>query len=548
MLEPTIGPVPSGDPLAQLQHTMAWLLTQAFECAVGLAVGALAARAMRSRGLHWSWAAVALISALLARTSLGGVGVVAIVASATAARKGRRWHREDLEAGADLAELARERRSPFDLALAFARQALSRIRRGLPAERWLRAGRLAIGRDVHGDTVWVPFVGDGGHHTLVVGATGSGKTVTQTWLAIRAIERGSGAIVVDPKGDHGMRAEIRQAALAAGRTFLEWSPRGDTVYNPYARGSETEIADKVLAGERFTEPHYLRQAQRYIGHAVRALRSSGVEVSLRGIVEQLDPQRLELLARTLAESSAEPTHAYLDSLTTRQRSDLAGVRDRLAILAESDVGPWLDPQANTAARIDLLEAAAARAVVYLNLEADSRPLLTQMLGAAIVQDLLTAVASLQGSPTPTLVVIDEFSAVAAEQVVRLFGRARSAGFSLLLGTQELSDLRLPGRERLLEQVMGNLSLLVAHRQVVPSSAELIASTAGTQGAWRLSRHSDGRTTRSRTREGVLDPQRITGLAPGWAAVISLAEGPAARIARIFSPTSDARAKEGHDAS
>ena len=68
---------------------------------------------------------------------------------------------------------------------------------------------------------------------------------------------------------------------------------------------------------------------------------------------------------------------------------------------------------------------------------------------------------------PTLVVIDEFSAIAAEQVVRLFGRARSAGLSLLLGTQELSDLRLPGRERLLEQVLGNLSVLIAHRQVVP---------------------------------------------------------------------------------
>jgi len=34
-------------------------------------------------------------------------------------------------------------------------------------------------------------------------------------------------------------------------------------------GSETEIADKALSGETFTEPHYLRQAQRYLGHAVR---------------------------------------------------------------------------------------------------------------------------------------------------------------------------------------------------------------------------------------------------------------------------------------
>ena len=343
-----------------------------------------------------------------------------------------------------------------------------------------------------------------------------------------------GAIVIDPKGDRGMRGALCDAAQAAGRRFIEWTPEGPSVYNPYARGSETEIADKALAGERFTEPHYLRQAQRYLGHVVRALRKAGLEVSLQGIVHYLDPSQLDLLVRKLSESEARSTQAYLDSLTPRQQSDLAGVRDRLAILAESDVGPSLDPRTTRAKQFDLLEAVRARAVVYFNLDSDSRPLLTQMLGAAIVQDLQTTVAALQGRPIPTLVVIDEFSAVAAEQVVRLFGRARSAGLSLVVSTQELADLRLPGRERLLEQIMGNLSVLIAHRQVVPDSAELIASLAGTRGAWRTSRHSDGRLTRTRTRQGVLGSNDVMGLGQGWAAVIGLSNGGGARITRVFA--------------
>ena len=175
-------------------------------------------------------------------------------------------------------------------------------------------------------------------------------------------------------------------------------------------------------------------------------------------------------------------------------------------------------------------------MVYFSLESDSRPLLSAMLGAAIVQDLQTTVAALQSTPVPTLVVIDEFSAIAADQVVRLFGRARSAGFSLLLGTQELSDLRLPGHERLLEQVLGNLSALIAHRQVVPDSAELIASIAGTRGAWRVSRHSEGSTTRVRSRERVLEPSRVMSLGRGWAAVLVLGDGASARVTRIFPPT------------
>jgi type IV secretory pathway TraG/TraD family ATPase VirD4 len=267
---------------------------------------------------------------------------------------------------------------------------------------------------------------------------------------------------------------------------------------------------------------------------VRALRLAGLEVSLQDIVHHLDPVRLECLARRLPEAEAHATHAYLDSLTARHQSDLAGVRDRLAIMAESDVGRWLDPHTVGAQGFDLLEAVRVRAVVYFNLESDSRPLLTQMLGAAIVQDLQTTVAALQGRPMPTLVVIDEFSTVATEQVVRLFRRARSAGFNLMLGTQELSDLRLPGREKLLEQVLGNLSVLIAHRQVVPDSVELIASLAGTRGAWKTTRHSDGKMTRTRTREGVLDSNEVMSLGQGWAAVIVLAGGGSVRTARIFS--------------
>jgi type IV secretory pathway TraG/TraD family ATPase VirD4 len=303
------------------------------------------------------------------------------------------------------------------------------------------------------------------------------------------------------------------------------------VYNPYARGSDTEIADKALASERFTEPHYQRQAQRFLGHVVRVLRESGVPASLRTIVENLDPSALESLVRELPDED-HSTHRYLDTLTARQQSDLAGVRDRLAILAESEVGRWLDPAGNDCDQLDLLDAVRSRAVVYFSLEADSRPLLAQMLGGAIVQDLQTVVAALQGRPVATVAVIDEFSALGAAHVVRLFGRSRSAGINLLLGTQELADLRVPGHERLLDQLLGNLSVLIAHRQVVPDSAALVARLSGTRGGWRTSIRGDRRPTRTRIAEPVLGPERLLRLAPGRAAVLDLERGAGARIVRV----------------
>jgi conjugal transfer pilus assembly protein TraD len=532
MLSDVLFPKHPQNPWSPIGQTLHWLAHAVLQCGLGVAIGLVAARYMRDRGLHWTWAPAVLAFVLCARVRLGSFTFAFIFASVLATLRARRWHREDFESGADLAEIAAQRLGPMEF---LRRIASVGDRRGVRAAADRPdVQRLALGRDERGRKVAIPF-GEraGARHMLVVGATGSGKTVTQTLMAVNAIERGMGAVVVDPKGDHGMSSELRRAAEDSGRRFLEWTPAGPCVFNPYAHGGETEIADKVLAGERFTEPHYQRQAQRYLGHVVRMLRAADVEVSLAVIVEYLDPDRLDVLLTTdLNESARQATQAYLDSLSSRQRRDLAGVRDRLAILTESDVGPWLDPQTPDVRRFDLQGAVRDRTVVYFNLEADSRPLLAQMLGAAIVQDLQSTVAALQGNPVATLVVIDEFSALAADRVVGLFARARSAGISLLLATQELSDLRLPGREHLLEQVMGNLSVVIAHRQVVPESAALIASISGRHGTWKVSRRSDGITTRTRIREAVLNPDTIAGLGQGWAAVIVLGGAASVRIARI----------------
>jgi conjugal transfer pilus assembly protein TraD len=521
------------DPWSVIGEALRWLPLTTLHLVLGVAIGSLAARYMRRCNLRWTWGPAAFAFAFFVHTSLKGSTLTLAVASLLATTRGRRWHREDIDSGADLAEIAAGWRGPADLLNSLASMLAARHRSTRAGVEASHSQRLVLGRDERGRTVAVPFGEQAGaRHTLVVGATGSGKTITQTLMAVNAIERGMCAIVVDPKGDRGMRSELCLAAQATGRRFIEWTPAGACVFNPYSCGSETEIADKVLAGERFTEPHYLRQAQRYLGHVVRALRGAEIEVSLAAIVAHLDPDRLEVLVRGLPEADALSTHAYLDSLSPRQRSDLAGVRDRLAILTESDVGPWLDPNTPDAQPFDLQSAVRERAIVYFNLEADSRPLLAQMLGAAIVQDLQSTVAALQEGPIATLVVLDEFSALAAERVVGLFARARSAGFSLLLGTQELSDLRVPGREMLLEQVMGNLSVVIAHRQVVPASAELISGVAGKRGVWKVSRQSSGATTRTRTREFVLDPGRVASLGQGCAAVIVLGDGTRVRIARI----------------
>jgi len=486
---------------------------------------------LRWAGLRWTWALAGMI--------IGWPLTPVAVACAFAVLIGVRWHRADIADGGDLARRAQARRGPLDVA----RAALARRR---PV---FDGGGLSVGLDADGAPVRIPLGRANGSHTLIVGATGSGKTVTEAWILARAIDDGHGAVVVDPKGDDHLRREVRAAASRAGRPYVEWSPCGPTIYNPYAHGTDSEIADKVLAGESFTEPHYLRQAQRYLAHVVRTLRAAGETPSPARIVELMDPRALEVLARRVPdEDRARPVWRYLDGLDPRQRVGLGGTRDRLAILAESELGSWLDPVGGAAAapRLDLLDAVRRRAVVYFRLDADRLPLLAGMLAAAIVADLLTVAAALQGDPRPTLVAVDEFSAIAADGVARLFGRGRSAGFSLLLVTQELADLRpsagmpsVAGSSALLEQVLGNVGAVIAHRQGVPESSELIASIGGGRGAWISTQQVEGhaataRGSRTRGREQLINPDQIKALPTGRAAVFVPGEG-RATVARIFHP-------------
>lgn len=529
--------VASFAPLATDMSTLVLATAGSFGATVeltglGLLGGYAGALLMRRRGVCWTWAAAGAVPALAAWSLAGTDAIWLPVASITATRVGARWHRSDVDAGGDLADLARASFGLRDgMAAVSARRVMSR-------EGWFTSEGLLVGHDERHAAVRVPL-GDenGGSHVLVVGATGSGKTVTETWIATRAIDHGMGAVVIDPKGDPSLRRHLCETAERQGRPFFEWSPEGPGVYNPFGRGSAMEVVDRVLSAEHFTEPHYMRQAQRYLGHVVRALQAAEEPVTLASLVSHMDPEELEVLARRLDEEQSAAVFGYLDSLSARQRSELSGTRDRMAILAESEAGVWLDPSASGEPALDLLAAIRRRAVVLFALDADRHPLLAQMLGAAVVQDLITAAAALQRDPVATLVVIDEFSAVSAEHVVRLFGRARSAGISLMLGTQELADLSLPGRGPLLKQVLGNVSTLIAHRQSVPESAELIADMGGSRGAWRTAERDDGSHTRTRERQLVMHPDRIKSLSVGSAAVLVLAGRSLICVARMLS-TSD----------
>ena len=387
-----------------------------------------------------------------------------------------------------------------------------------------------------------------GIHALIAGATGSGKTVFEAAAGQAYIFDGFGGATIAPKLDAFLRDTLKAAAERMGVHFWEWSPTGPLVYNPFARGGPTEIVDKILAGQSWTEPHYEMATQRQLGMVLSTMQAAGLwPPTMSGIVAHMDLERLDHLASKVGGQTEERVHAYVDSLSERAKADLGGGRDRLAVLADSELGPWLDPALGAGETLDVAAALRRGDVVYFNLDADRYPKAAKLIGSALIVDLIGLTAEHQDKPLGAFLLIDEFAALSAEQVSRLFARARSAGLSIMLGTQSPADLRAARPEdqtdTLTAQVLSNIAYAVIHRIGDPDSAEHLARMAGTDPSWSVTQRIGGKGatfgvgegTRTREREFLVGPDQFKRLGIGEAVVIEPAAKRPAQIVGIWPP-------------
>lgn len=382
-----------------------------------------------------------------------------------------------------------------------------------------------------------------GAHGLILGATGAGKTTTMMALLTHQIGRGRGVVAIDLKGSSAFATDLEAAASAAGRRFVQWSPDGLAHWNPLAAGNATELKDKLLGTERFTEPHYRRAAERYLQLAIQVAQEREPQraLTLARVVELMAPEQLAATARGTSRERSAAVRRYLSSLTADQASAIRGLASRLAVISESHAGPLLEP--GPADRtLDLRRALDGGEVVLFSLNSSTYGGLASMLGTLAVQDLVAASgARLQGpagSAHPALVAIDEFSALTSDNIVGLLARGREARIGTVLATQELADLdRLGTGVR--AQILGNTALKIVHRQDVPESAQSVARLAGTMRVWERSYQErsgrNGFTTSARLTERYsVEPERVRTMGVGEALVVIKSPRASAHVAHIHS--------------
>jgi conjugal transfer pilus assembly protein TraD len=411
-------------------------------------------------------------------------------------------------------------------------------RRALAAARD-GSGAILIGNDADGRPVTLSDR-QMSAHGLILGASGAGKTTTLLSILTANVRRGLPVIAIDLKGSPSFARELADAAAQSGRRLRVWSPDGPDHWNPLQHGNATELKDKLIATERFTEPHYQRAAERYVQTALKVLLAVHPEraPTLDEVVHLMEPARLAGLARRMPGDLAEATNDYLETLTRDQLSAIRGLGTRLAIISESHVGPYLMP--SDTGTIDLRSALAGDEVVLFSLNSSRYGSLSAQIGTIAIQDLVAAVGHRLTEPgqTQALIGIDEFSALGADNVISLMARGRESGVSVILATQELADLDRAARG-LRDQVMGNTAFKIAHRQDVPSSAAMVAEMVGTEKVWEptyrigpgpLGSHDRSRGTRRQVEQFVVHPNEVKRLRTGEGIMIT--KTPVARARKI----------------
>jgi hypothetical protein len=515
----------------------------------GAVLGFLLALALRRGGLGWSWASLYALYALpglaagaaLDRALALPVGALLAATALTATGWGLDAHLEDLRIGGDRESAARARRRPTDALR-------SRLAERPARRRALLASETPIGRTAAGALVAV-VRGDArsGRHVLVPGATGAGKTTTLAALLVDHVAAaGHGAVVIEAKNDAALLAAARSAADAADAAFRLFSPEGPAIYDPLAHGSVDERSERLVAVEDWgsADADFYRQAASpFLRSVIRVLDAGPGLTTLASVASACSPDGL---VNAAAESGDPELLAQIREMVTGIGADqvraVAGLHARLSNLASSDLARrWLDPAA-AGERFALRSAIAAREVVYLRLDTDRTGNVGRSLAQMALLDLGAAASALMDRGVGTFVCVDEFGALEASALERLFARGRAAGFSVALGTQTLADLSAAG-PAVRERIGATVSALVCHRIGEQADAEWIAQLIGTVPTWQTTIRTEGpfrhtpEGTRTRGYRFDVNPSELQRLGRGEAYVARLdsSEPHRARRVRVVAP-------------
>lgn len=360
-------------------------------------------------------------------------------------------------------------------------------KRFLNSRKHCPAGSYLAGIDaLTGKPVYIPLESRL-MHTQIVGVTGAAKTEGGIVPALLTdIAAGRGTVIICMKGDQSLLGRVTAVAKASGRLddlqILSMPfPDSSNYYNPLARGIPTEIKDKIISSNIWTEEYYKKFSEMAVLIVLNAMTALKKPISLATLLETMGTLRnIETLGAELKEKNIPNQISQLLTALDRSVQPLSGLLADLTSLVTSDFGYLLsDPQGE----IDFLEAYLKKKIIYVQLNAGLYQETAVRLARMIIQDIKSMGNYVQAYIPENeraffSVFIDEFASIAFPAFTELINKARSANVAITIAHQSLGDLRQYG-EFFDSQIFESTNIKMIFRQTDPRSVNLITEMGGT---------------------------------------------------------------------
>lgn len=370
-------------------------------------------------------------------------------------------------------------------------------------------------------------------HTLLTGTTRAGKGVTLKLIIAQAIMRDEAVIVIDPKGDEGLRETMQEACEYVGAPdrfvyfhpgFAEQSVRIDPLRN-FLRGSE--LASRVAAlipsetgadpftafgqmsltnvvnGMLYTHRHpSLATMRRYLEGGVEDLvldaltaycaeNMSYWEERAQPYLAKAKKSREKALAMARfyrAEVAREAPSSDIEGLLSLFEHDkehfqkmVASLLPILSMLTSGQIGPLMSPDP-TDMDDDRPITDTARIIrngqaAYIGLDSLTDGMVAGSLGSILLSDL-TAVAgdryNYGAGLKPVNVVVDEAAEAINDPFVQLLNKSGGALMRLYVATQTFADFAdKAGSADKARKILGNLNNKITLRTIDGDTQEYL---------------------------------------------------------------------------
>lgn len=319
---------------------------------------------------------------------------------------------------------------------------------------------------------------------LVLGTTGSGKTITLRRFYGRAIRQGYPLIVVDGKPTEENVNWLQSRAKACGKPFYGFNCGDYAHYDALSDGGYTELKDKIISLKDEWENDYYRSiAEDYLQAVFQVLLQKSEPFDLKRVVQCLDHGVLQDVVREMN----DPVLAKrIGMLVGYDKKDITGLQAHLSLLIHSELGEYFTHSDN---EFSLKRAIAENAIVYFALPALRFPSFSKVLGKLVINDLKAIIDRQDRDHKRVFMVFDEFSVFAGEQVLNLVNMGRGKGVHAIFGTQGLADLNRVDDD-FKSQVLNCANTIICHRLNDQESAEAVAGWMGTQDTFTVTAQFD----------------------------------------------------------